>query len=82
MAEQPSPQQMQAAMQMAQQQMAQQQTAKQLEKVIEKCFNKCAGKSGDRLDKKEQLCVGSCFDVYFDTNKAVTEALVARQQKS
>ena len=92
--------------------------------MIEKCFAKCATKTGEKLDRKEQvrpvrdptsivpvapragtmhvrslthahfhttppttnerrqLCVGSCFDVYFETSKLVKEALVARGQRS
>lgn len=52
-----------------------------IQTTIEKCFSKCAGKSGERLDKKEQLCVGTCFDLYQETQQQVQQALAARGQK-
>ena len=34
---------------------------------------------GDRLDSKEQACLASCQDRYFDARAAVQEAIQKRQ---
>jgi hypothetical protein len=36
---------------------------------------------GDRLDTKEQACLASCQDRYFDVRAAVQDAIHKRQEK-
>mmetsp|Transcript_8477 Transcript_8477/g.10873 ORF Transcript_8477/g.10873 Transcript_8477/m.10873 type:complete len:87 (+) Transcript_8477:210-470(+) len=74
-----SPEQKQAVMRNMANQVNQQVTKDLMEKMTELCFKKCAGISGDKLDRREQVCLGSCQDRYLDSMAQVTEALAKRQ---
>ncbi|GFH58944.1 zf-Tim10_DDP-domain-containing protein [Chaetoceros tenuissimus] len=74
-----TPQQKQAVMMRAQQEANQQIMQSMLEKMVSTCFKKCAGTSGDKLDSREQSCMASCQDRYFDVREQVQLALQKRQ---
>mmetsp|Transcript_37131 Transcript_37131/g.52457 ORF Transcript_37131/g.52457 Transcript_37131/m.52457 type:complete len:84 (-) Transcript_37131:19-270(-) len=77
-----TPEQRQAVMAQAQQEANQEIMQKLITGMVSKCFAKCAGTSGDRLDNREQGCMASCQDRYFDTRQQVQEALQKRQGMS
>eukprot|EP00617_Octactis_speculum_P000590 CAMPEP_0185777358 /NCGR_PEP_ID=MMETSP1174-20130828/89130_1 /TAXON_ID=35687 /ORGANISM="Dictyocha speculum, Strain CCMP1381" /LENGTH=82 /DNA_ID=CAMNT_0028465693 /DNA_START=15 /DNA_END=263 /DNA_ORIENTATION=+ len=50
-------------------------------KIAEQCFKKCAGKSGSKLESKEQQCVAACYDRYLETRNVVNQSILARQNR-
>ncbi|CAB9513730.1 Tim10/DDP family zinc finger [Seminavis robusta] len=76
-----TPEQQQQVMQQAAMAANQQVMQDMMKQTINLCFKKCAGTSGDRLDRKEQACMGYCQDLYLETRAQVQAALQDRQQK-
>mmetsp|Transcript_1543 Transcript_1543/g.2797 ORF Transcript_1543/g.2797 Transcript_1543/m.2797 type:complete len:87 (-) Transcript_1543:216-476(-) len=74
-----TPEQRQMIMAKAQQEANQQVMQEMMELMNKTCFDKCVGTTGDRLDSKEQACLASCQDRYFDARAAVQEAIQKRQ---
>ncbi|KAG7366896.1 cyclin-like protein [Nitzschia inconspicua] len=74
-----SPEQRQAVLMQAQQEANQRIMQDLLQRMVKTCFNKCAGTSGDRLDSREQSCMASCQDQYFETRSQVQKSLEQRQ---
>eukprot|EP00934_Nitzschia_sp_Nitz4_P005086 Nitzschia sp. Nitz4//scaffold11_size288233//16925//17277//NITZ4_000728-RA/size288233-snap-gene-0.3-mRNA-1//1//CDS//3329533936//5076//frame0 len=74
-----TPEQRQQVLMRAQQEANQQIMQDMVQRMVKTCFNKCAGTSGDRLDSREQSCMASCQDQYFETRNQVQQALEQRQ---
>mmetsp|Transcript_22392 Transcript_22392/g.32108 ORF Transcript_22392/g.32108 Transcript_22392/m.32108 type:complete len:90 (+) Transcript_22392:1707-1976(+) len=74
-----SPQQKQAVLMQAQQEANQKVMEEMMNKMVAACYDKCAGTSGDRLDSREQSCMGYCQDRHLETRAQVQETLLKRQ---
>ena len=44
-----------------------------MQKINESCFKKCTGKSGVKLDLREQDCLSKCMDRYMETMNVVSK---------
>ena len=74
-----SPEQRNAIMVQAQQEANQTIMQEMMKQMVGTCFEKCVTSSGDKLDSREQACMGACQDRYLETRQHVQEALSKRQ---
>ncbi|EWM22746.1 hypothetical protein NSK_005889 [Nannochloropsis salina CCMP1776] len=78
MAQKLTPDQQEAVIHKFRAEMAAQAMQELVQKMTDKCFSKCTGKSGNRLDSKEQNCVAMCMDRYIETMNVVQHSLSER----